>query len=360
MASFRQGKVSEFLDVTSAAQRIRVELEDGPIDAVSYPAMVGPLQQGDHVVVNTTGLDLGLGTGGVGFVLWNLDGPGPDSSAEGHIMKLRYTPWQMNVATAEAPESPHHETMVEAVGLEGTPVVACGLHSQLPAVAAGIKSQAPDAKVGYLMTDGGALPIGFSRSVPQLRDADLVHATCTSGHAFGGDLESINVFGGLLALRHVAKCDVVVAGMGPGSVGTGTPFGYSALEQGQLLDAATALGGRAIAALRISFHDTRERHDGISHHTLTALKVAARERCTIAVPKLDPKASRRIENQLRDSGACDVHATSIADGRPGIHLLLEKEIHPTSMGRRMIDAPELWLAAGAAGVIAGQMLKEHG
>ena len=360
MATFRQGKVSEFLDVTPSVQRVMVELEGGPIEAVSYPHMTGALQEGDHVVVNTTGIDLGLGTGGVGFVLWNLDGPAPDTDNEGHIVKLRYTPWQMNVLAAEAPESPHHETMVEAVDLDGTPVVACGLHSQLPAVAAGIKSQAPQAKVGYLMTDAGALPLDFSRTVPQLRDAGLVDATCTSGHAFGGELESVNVFGGMLALRHAADCDVIVAGMGPGSVGTGTPFGYSALEQGQLLDAASALGGRAIAALRVSFHDKRERHEGISHHTLTALKVAARERCTIAVPKLDPQGARTIEAQLRDSGVCDVHATSIADGRPAVQLLLEREIHPTSMGRRMIDAPELWLAAGAAGVIAGRLLTEHG
>lgn len=360
MATFRQGKVSELLDVTPSIQRVVVELEDGPIEAIAYPEMTGALQEGDHVVVNSTGVDLRLGTGGVGFVLWNLDAAGPEGAGEGHIVKLRYTPWQMNVLAAEAPESPHHETMVEAVGLEGTPVVACGLHSQLPAVAAGVKTVVPDAKVGYLMTDGGALPMAFSRLVPQLRDAGLVEATCTAGHAFGGDLESVNVFGGLLALRHVSGCDVIVAGMGPGSVGTGTPFGYSALEQGQLLDAANALGGRPIAALRISFHDTRERHQGISHHTLTALKVAARDRCTIAVPKLDPKASRTIEAQLRDSGVCDPHPTSIADGRPAVQLLVERDIHPTSMGRRMIDAPELWLAAGAAGVIAGRLLTEHG
>ena len=360
MATFRQGKISEVLETTRAIQRVKIDLDGGAIEAVCYPALTGPLRVGDHVVVNTTGIDLALGTGGVGFVLWNLDGAGPDSSGEGHIMKLRYTPWQTNVLAAEAPESPHHKGMLEAVELGGTPVVACGLHSQLPAAVAGIRTQAPNAKIGYLMTDGGALPLAFSRMVPRLRDAGLIDVTCTSGHAFGGDLESVNVFGGLLALRHAAGCDAIVVAMGPGSVGTGTPFGYSALEQGQALDAVSALGGLAVAALRISFHDSRERHRGVSHHSLTALRVAARESCTIAVPKLDPKRAREIEAQLRESGVCDKHRTQLADGRPAVQLLLDRHVHPTSMGRSMIDAPELWMAAGSAGVVAGLGLTAHG
>lgn len=360
MATFRQGKVTDVLDDSASVQRVKVDLEDGALEAVVYPEMTGAVQAGDHVVVNTTGVELGLGTGGVGFVLWNLDGPGPRPATEGHIVKLRYTPWQLNVLAAEAPESPHHEVMVEAVELAGTPVVACSLHSQLSAVAAGIKAAAPDARVGYLMTDGGALPLAFSKLVPRLLQARLLDVTCTAGHAFGGDLESVNVFGGMLALRHAESCDAIVVAMGPGSVGTGTPFGYSGLEQGQVLDAATALGGRAIAALRISFDDARERHRGISHHTLTALQVAARERCVIAVPKLDPAGARVIEEQLRSSGVCDLHETRVVDGRPGLRLLEDSELSPTSMGRSMADAPELWMAAAAAGAVAGEALGDDG
>lgn len=360
MATFRRGKVIDVFEQTPSMQRVRVDLGPEAIEAIVYTDMTGAVRTGHLVIVNTTGIELALGTGGVGFVLWNLDAEGPATEGEGHIVKLRYTPWQMNVLAAEAPEAEHHETMVEAVDLAGTPVVACGLHSQVPGVAAGIKRVAPAAKVGYLMTDGGALPLVFSKLVPQLRDAGLIDVTCTAGHSFGGDLESVNVFGGLLALRHAAACDAVVVAMGPGSVGTGTPFGYSGIEQGQVLDAATALGGRAIAVLRISFDDPRERHGGISHHSLTALGVAARERCTIAVPKLVPERARAIERQLRGSGVCDVHDTRVRDGRPGVRLLVEKQIRPTSMGRRMADAPELWIAAAAGGILAGEVLTGEG
>lgn len=352
MAALREGKIQAAPTETDGAVYARVDLGDRAIDAIAFPHMLPDLREGDRVVVNTTGIELDLGTGGAGFIVWNLDREPPPADLEGHIVKIRYTPWQMNVRAVEAPESPHHDVLVGAASLDGTPVVACSLHSQIPAVAAGVKAAAPDARVGYLMTDGAALPIQFSRLVAQMADAGLLDVTCTCGHAFGGDLESVTTFSGLVALRHVGRCDVIVAGMGPGVVGTGTPLGTTALEQGQLLDAATALGGRAVAALRISFEEERARHRGISHHSRTALTVAARERATVVVPKLRPERSRAIRQQLETTSICERHDVVVEDGRPGVRLLLDRDLNPTSMGRRMTDAPELWLAAAAAGAAA--------
>lgn len=352
MAAFREGRVVGAPSDAHGSIRARIDIDGRLIDAIAYPAMTPAPRDGDRVIVNTTGIDLQLGTGGIGFILWNLDREPDPAQTEGHIVKLRYTPWQMNVLSVEAPEGPHHEVMADAATLDGMPVVACSLHSQVPAVAASIKAALPESRVGYLMTDGGALPIGFSDLVARMKQAALIDVTCTTGHAFGGDLESVNVFSGMLALRHVAGCDVVVAAMGPGVVGTGTSFGHTALEQGQLLDAATALEGRAIAALRISFDDDRPRHRGISHHSRTALTVAARESATVAVPKLRPERSKVLEQQLQGSSICERHHIVIEDGRPGVRLLLERDLNPTSMGRRMTDAPELWLAAAAAGAAA--------
>lgn len=352
MAAFREGKIAGTPTDSNGSIHARVDLGDRVIDALAYPGMSPRPREGDRVVVNTTGLELSLGTGGAGFILWNLDARPADPDLEGHVVKLRYTPWQMNVLAAEAPESPHHALLLRETSLDGTPVVSCSLHSQVPAVAAGIKAGRPAARVGYLMTDGAALPIAFSRLVGDMARAGLVDVTCTSGHAFGGDLESVTIFSGLLALRHAGRCDAIVTAMGPGVVGTGTPLGTTALEQGQLLDATTALGGRAIAALRISFDDGRERHTGISHHSRTALTIAARERATVVVPRLRPERSRALEEQLNGSAISARHEVVVADGRAGIRLLLERELNPTSMGRRMTDAPELWLAAAAAGAVA--------
>lgn len=360
MARFREGTVVSIEHQDASIVTATVDLDSSTIAVVGYPQMLGPLREGSRVVVNTTGLDLDLGTGGTGFILWNLDAEPAEDISSAHIMKLRYTPWQMNVLSVEAPESPHHEAMSNAMDLGGMPVVACALHSQVPAAAAGIKATVPNARIGYLMTDGGALPIAFSKLVMQMRETELVDVTCTSGHAFGGDLESVNIFSGLAALKVVSSCDAAVVSVGPGIVGTGTTLGHTGLEQGQVLDAATALNGIAIAALRISFGEPRARHHGLSHHSVTSLTIAARERCKVAVPKLRPERSRSLADALKGTGACDRHETLIADGRPGVRLLLDRGFNLTSMGRKMSDEPELWLAGAAAGVVATEHLQGRG
>lgn len=351
MAAFKEGIVRSVSHNDESLVEATVHIGDEEIEAAGFPKMLGPVAVGDRVVVNTTGIELGLGTGGVGFILWNLDGPGHIAAGDGHIVKLRYTPWQTEVLSAEAPESPHHQELQTATSLDGMPVVACGLHSQVGAAAAGIKAASPDAKVGYLMTDGAALPLAWSRSVRALRQAGLLDKTCTVGHAFGGELEAVNVFSGLLALRVAGEVDAVVVAMGPGVVGTDTALGFSAIEQGQVLDAVTALGGTAIAALRISFADKRTRHLGVSHHTLTTLRIAARETCRVAVPVLPEAHAKQVTDQL---AAADLgrHDLVEVDGGPGLRLLAERKLRPSSMGRSADEVPELFVAASAAGALA--------
>jgi hypothetical protein len=350
MADFVTGKVTEIIEERDDLVRVRVSHPNGETDAAGFPSMCGPLAPGDQVVLNVTGLELALGTGGVGFVLWNLSGEGPADSGEGHIVKLRYTPWQMNVLVAEAPESPHHDALRDRRSVDGLPVVAASLHSQIAGIAAGAKAARPEARVGYVMTDGAALPIAWSRLVAELRAAGLIDVTCTAGHAFGGDHESVNVYSALAVLRWVEDVDVAIVAMGPGIVGTGTALGFTGVEQAHVLDATEALGGRAIACLRVSFADERERHHGLSHHTETVLALA-RSRATIVVPEL---AGREIElhDELDAAGLSARHSIVTLDGSAGVELLTQKGIAPTSMGRRFEDISELFLAAAAAGAHA--------
>jgi hypothetical protein len=349
MATFREAKIVAIVEARADLVTVRVATPGGEIEACGFPAMLGTVEVGDRVIVNTTGVELDLGTGGVGFLLWNLDGAGGIEGGPGHIVKLRYTPWQTEVPSVEASESPHHDRLADVTAIDGMPVVACGLHSQVAGVAAGIKAARPDARVGYLMTDGAALPLAWSRLARDLKETNLIDVTCTSGHAFGGDYDAVNVFSGLAALRQVGDADVAIVAMGPGIVGTGTALGFTGMEQGQILDAATALKGMAIACLRISFADARSRHRGVSHHTLTALRVAAREPCVVAVPELAPEQRELVERQLTEAGIGDCHRFEVVDGGPGVELLTQRGLAPTSMGRTMAEDPALWLAAAAAG-----------
>jgi len=356
MAAWAEGRISELIEASDDLVRAQATVDGEEVSAIGFPSMLGPLRVGDRVVLNVTGLDLDLGTGGDGFILWNLDGPGAPGPGEGHIVKLRYTPWQTEVLATEAPESPHHEALSQLETLSGMPVIVCGLHSQVAGAVAGVKEAAGDSRIGYLMTDGGALPLAWSRLVASLRSAGLIDVTCTSGHAFGGDLESINAYSGLAALRAAGSADVVVAAMGPGVVGSATRLGFSGMEVGELLDAAGALGGHAVASLRISFSDPRPRHRGVSHHSLTALRLAAARRATIAVPQLPEEQEHLVQVSIAGAGLGERHELAFADGQPGVDLLRRTGVEVTSMGRTLEDTPELWLAAAAAGRVATRWL----
>ena len=75
--------------------------------------------------------------------------------------------------------------------------------------------------------------------------------------------------------------EAVVCSVGPGIVGTGTRFGHGALALAEAANAATALGGRPVLAVRTSEADPRERHHGVSHHAQSVLELALGQ---VAVP----------------------------------------------------------------------------
>ncbi|HEY8200226.1 MAG TPA: DUF3866 family protein [Actinomycetota bacterium] len=348
---FETGTVARVLPSRGGIQRLVVDIGGAERRAAAYPSLVGPLAPGDRVVVNTTALDLALGTGGEDFVLWPVGRSSAGTMSGGHVMKLRYTPIQTDVLVAEAPESRHHAALEEATSLEGMPVVACGLHSQVAAAAAVAKARDPAVRVAYVMTDGGALPLAMSNLVADLTERGLLDATLTCGHAFGGKLECVNVFSALLAARWVARCDLAIVSIGPGVVGTGTPLGHTGMDQGQSLAAAGALGGAPVAALRISFADPRPRHRVVSHHSVAALRFGTLFRCTVAVPALEPERARLVAERLERSGITARHDVEVADAGDTMGALEAQGLAPTTMGRKPSEDPEIFLAAGAAAAV---------
>src|SRR6185437_8315569 len=79
----------------------------------------------------------------------------------------------------------------------------------------------------------------------------------------------------------------------PGNLGTGTKWGYSGVAAGEAVNAAATLSGRPVASLRVSFADPRERHQGVSHHSLTAYGRVALAPADVVVPALpEPQAAR--------------------------------------------------------------------
>lgn len=355
MPRFDTGKVIRVMEEREGVARVVISIAGQERRATLYPRVTGPVAEGDRVVVNVTGVDLDLGTGGDDFVLWNLERAETDFASGGHILKLRYTPWQIDVVAAEASESPHHNVIAGVESLGGMPVVACGLHSQIASAAAVLKDASPALRIAYLMTDGAALPIAHSDLVAAMKKRGLLDATITSGHSFGGDFECVNVFSGLVVARAVCEADVTLVSMGPGIVGTGTPLGHTGMEQGQVLSAAGVLGGRPIASLRISFADPRPRHMVVSHHTLSALRFGALHRSTIAIPRLSDAQLQQVLAKLESAGIVERHDVQIVDSQSTLAALEKFDLSVTTMGRTVAQDPEFFQAAGAAGIVAAQM-----
>jgi hypothetical protein len=196
----------------------------------------------------------------------------------------------------------------------------------------------------------------FSRLAADLRRTGLLDAVITAAQAFGGDLEAVNTFTALLAARVVAGAEVIVVGDGPGNTGTDTLWGATDIESAMALNAAGILGGRPVAALRISFADPRRRHRVVSHHSLTALGRVVLMAVHVAVPAIEDETRRAaVWEALRAAGMQERHQVVEVNGRPALDLLANSGIRPSSMGRGSDDDPEFFLAAGAAGVLAGRM-----
>jgi hypothetical protein len=332
-------------------QTLVVAIDGADRRAVLYTRYTPAAEPGDRVVVNTTATDLDLGSGGEDFVVWNLEHEAHDTRGPGHVMKLRYTPLQTEVLAVEAPESPYHGAMAAAQNLDGLPVLAASLHSQLLPVVVALKENIPKVRIAYVMTDGGALEASLSDTVRRLRELAWLGTVITVGHAIGGDLEAVNVYSGLLAARHVAHADVAIVGMGPGVVGTATPFGTSALELGMTLNAAASLQGRPIAVVRMSSAEERGRHAGVSHHALTALTRVALASVDVPVPRGHLTGFAKIAAQ---------HNIVEIDSEPIIGELAEAEglgLHASHMGRGPEDDRLFFLAAGAAGFHAAELLR---
>jgi len=325
--------------------------------AINYDDLTGPVAEGDTVLLNTTAVELGLGTGGYHFVMANLANEGTTAAGPGHIMKLRYTPLQFKVLAVEEEASPHRPALEACADLEGMPVIVAPLHSLVAPAVAGVKAEAPHLKVAYIMTDAGALPLAFSRLVPRLKERGLLAATITVGQAFGGDFEAVNVYSGLLAAKAVGGADVAVVAMGPGHVGTNTAWGFSGLEQGEIVNAANILGGQAVAVPRISFADPRRRHFGLSHHTVTVLGRVALTPALVALPELDPAQRDFVRRQIAAAGLDRRHRFVEADGRPALDLLAALGIEVESMGRTRREDEVFFAAAGAAGRLAAALAR---
>ena len=307
----RRGTVSALVEELPDLVRLEV---DG-IPCVAYPRLTGDVEVGDDVLVNERARLLELGSGGFDVLYANLTrGLGLPPEAGAHVMALPYTPAQAAVRHAE-------ESDELAESLDGLPVVLCTLHSQVTPVCAALAG----TSVAYVQVAGGALPVSLSDTVRVLKGRSLVQVACAVAPCLDGDAQFVTA-AAALAWAKAQRYDAVVCSLGPGIVGTGTRLGHGALALADAANAASALGGRPVLAVRTSDADPRERHRGFSHHAEAVLDLCLGE---VLVP---------------ESSAGESWEEACA-GLPLSH-----------MGRGPAEDPAFFRAAYAAGVTARELL----
>ncbi|WP_028985010.1 DUF3866 family protein [Sporichthya polymorpha] len=366
MIHWRRARVQRVIREWQGAVELEVALVpsdprtggDGPdagtVRALAYPALVGRPEPGDEVLLNAGALIRNLGTGGYAPVVAVPDRLPADPGADGHLVKARYTPLQALVDGADEQGSAHHGVLRDADSVGGMPVVTADLHSALPAICVAATADRPGVRIAFVMTDGGALPAWFSRTVDGLRRMGLLVGTVTTGQAFGGDLECVSLHSGLLAARLVLDAHIAVVAPGPGNLGTGTRWGFSGVAAGDAVNAAAVLGGRPVASLRVSAADPRERHRGVSHHSLTAYGRVALAPADVPVPDLPGEFGERVRTQC--ASLAERHRLVPVDLTGLPEALAASPVILSSMGRGLDDDPPCFLAAAAAGRWAAGLL----
>jgi hypothetical protein len=362
---WREGTVEQVRGRWPGAVEYAVRLRDDlVVRALAYTALVGEPLVGDRVLLNASALLRGLGTGGLAFVVAAPDRlPADPEEPLGHIVKARSTPQQQMFMAVDEQDSPYHAVMtgpLAAAGdLQGLPVVVADLHSALPAVLAGIRLDRPRARVVYLMTDGGALPLAFSRNVATLTEAGWLAGTVTVGQAYGGQHEAVTLHSGLLAAKHVLDADVAVVIQGPGNVGTGTAWGYTGVAAGEALNAVGTLGGRGVAALRVSDSDARERHRGISHHSTTAYGRICLVAADVPLPTDPSEFGLLVADQAHAMVRTAQGALRVREVDPeGLDAALRgTPVRLSTMGRGLDEDHAAFLYSAAAGRYAARLLE---
>lgn len=313
--------------VTAVVARVDglVRLEVDGLPCIAYARLTGPVEEGDDVLVNEQARVLGLGSGGFDVLHANLTrGLGLSADEGAHVMKLPYTPVQVAARHVE-------EDAPLAERLDGMPVVCCTLHSQLAPVCAGLAGR----RLAYVQAPGGALPVSLSDTVRALKERGLVEVAVAAGACVDGDVACAGV-PSALAWAKATGHEAVVVAIGPGVVGTGSRLGHGGVAAAEAANAAGALGGSPVVAVRVSHGDPRARHRGVSHHTRAVLGLC------VAPVRVAWPAGLEAPEWLTARDEVDASAWRQAcDGLPLEH-----------MGRGPDDDPWFFAAAFAAGRLA--------
>lgn len=342
MLKLRRGRVVKVEPGEGVAKlSVALDDDDAPRAAVAYPALTGPVEMGDEVIVNVEAQDLGLGSGGFDIVCVNVTRGLAGKATEGaHVMKLNYTPIQHAVLPIE-------EGLDELGAALDLPVAILALHGQLaPAALAASRK----GRIGYVQTAGGALAGQLSDVVSDLIERKLLAGHVTAAPCFGGRHEAVTVEGALQAAAERLDWDAAFVGPGPGILGSASALGHGGLAALHNAHSALALGCEVVLAPRLSSGDQRARHRGLSHHTRNVMRLLLRP-VSVPVPSgISPESQSQLREALGNHPGVEVAVDELVDA------FRQSGLPAETMGRSLEDDEDFFRGALAAGALLGEKI----
>jgi Protein of unknown function (DUF3866) len=352
------GRLALRRGIVVSAAPLLVEIDGERRPAWADTALLGEMREGDEVVVNVAAVELGLGSGGFDLVHVNLT-RGLDASPAGdqHVIKLNYTSLQHSVAPVERAAG----RFIHARRAKGAPAaLVLPLHGHLAPAAWAAAQASPGIRVGYVQTGGGALPGSLSRDVATLRERGLLGGHVTAAPAYGGEQEALSVAGALDAAAADLGWDAILLGPGPGIIGSDTALGHGGMAALDSAHAALALGLPTLISPRLSCGDPRERHRGVSHHTLSVLELLLAPVGVVLPPAASaddlPELPAAAEALRTAAGSRHRLAEAPAD----LVAYAASGLPTTTMGRTIEQDPLFFAAPLAAGVALARSLQLEG
>lgn len=352
MLKLRRGRVF-------GVQPLLVEVAGEHRRAWADSSLVGEIEVGDEVILNTVALDLELGSGGFDIVHVNLTrGLSGEPEPDQHVIKLNYSSLQHPVQPVEAlggeygfdqePEPHGQDADSGRVPREQMAVAVLPLHGHLAPFTFAAGASRPGTRIGFIQAGGGALPGALSRDVAELRDRGLICGHITAGSSYGGEMEAITLAGALAAASGPLGWDLAVVGPGPGILGSATRLGHGGLAALDAAHTALALGHPTVISPRLSASDPRPRHRGLSHHTATVLELLLAA-VTVALPEGQDAIATEVTRLARGPVNHQV-VTAPAD----LPAYLESGLPRRTMGRDATEDELFFAAPLAAGSVAAR------
>jgi len=327
---------------------LTVEVDGERRPAWADTTLLGEMRKGDEVVVNTAALDLGLGSGGFDVVHVNLTrGLNASGDSREHVIKLNYTSLQHPVAPVETPGRNALRMDGDHRTLHPMPVLVISLHGHLAAATWAAAEARPGIRVGYVQTGGGALPGSLSRDVAELRERGLLCGHVTAAPAYGGEREAISTPGALDAAARALGWDAAIAGPGPGIIGSDTSLGHGGMEALSTAHVALSLGLPTLLSPRLSSGDPRERHNPVSHHTITVLDMLLAP-VMVPIPEGHPDPLPKLT--MAAGSRHKLHEAAV--DLPGYEAT---KLPSSTMGRTIEQDPLFFAAALASGRTLGDL-----